>query len=444
MFKGLFDFLKLKYHFKFYSEKRIKKYQFKQIKKLFNYAKRNSSFYYSLYENRTIKRWDDFYKLPIINKKIMMDNLTEINTINVTKEELLKYALDNEFSKNYSGYFKNKYVVGLSSGTSGNKGIYITSKKLTKKLPFVFLARSGIPLSLLPFNILFFLRIYSQGFDDINSKFIKLTYMSTMGNIEKAILKINELNINILMAPPSFIRQIVPYRDSITAKIKLIMTYAEVLTKEEKENFKTKFNCPIIEIYQTSEGQMASACKYGYLHLNEDLVHVELYDEKGKLINNKEAIASRMIITNLVNYSQPLIRYEMNDLVVLKERCECGSKFRVLDGIIGRNDDVIYFYDSNKNKQHIFPDLFARWIITSSDEIKEFKVINNNIGEIEIIIDVLNLLNIKEIINNIEMRIKKELNALKIISFKLTVINEIINLPEDKNKYKRFIRNYDI
>lgn len=443
MISGILDYIKLKWHFNFYSKKRIERYQLKKIKKLINYSKKYSSFYKNEYKNKKIKTWDNYYELPLINKNKMMDNLTEINTINATKEELYEYSLNNELKKNYKGYFKNQYVVGLSSGTSGNKGIYITDKRLTKKLPFVFLARSGISLSLLPFNILFLLRVYSQGFDDINSTFIKLKYMSTMEKIDKVVKRINEQKINILMCPPSFLRQLLPEQDKILVRIKLIMTYAEVLTEEEKIKFENKFNCKVIEIYQTSEGQMASSCRCGNLHINEDLVFIELYYNNKKL-DKKNIVADKMIITNLINFAHPLIRYEMNDLIVLGEKCKCGSNFRTIKKIIGRNDDIIYLYDKEGNVQYIFPDLFARWIITTSDEIREFKVVNNKIGQMEITIDVLNKKEIKSIIYDINKRLKEELKQYNIEQYELKIFVKKIHLPKDKNKYKRFIRNYTI
>ncbi len=359
LLKGLYDYTRLVFHRKYYSERKIKKYNEKQLKKIYNYAIENSSFYNELYKDKVFKTMNDFYNLPIINKKIMMDNFSELNTHQLDKDEVLDYAVKMELSKDFLGYYKDKFVVGLSSGTSGNKGLYLTPKEMTERLPFVFLARGGFPLRLLPYNILFMLRVFSQGFDDINSKIVSLTYLSTMEEIDIVISRINDLNINILMAPPSFVRQLIPYKDKITTKINTIMTYAEVLEEEDKIRFKKDFNAKVIEIYQASEGQMASACKHGYLHINEDLVFIELYDEDNKLITEKNVIGHKMVITNLVNYAQPLIRYEMNDMIILDSKCSCGSNFRRIKKVLGRHDDLLYFFDSKKNKKYIFPDLFV-------------------------------------------------------------------------------------
>ena len=97
------------------------------------------------------------------------------------------------------------------------------------------------------------------------------------------------------MAPPSFIRQLLPYFKQINVKLKKIITYAEVLSEADKEQFQRIFKTNIIEIYQASEGQIASACKHGHLHINEDLVFIELYDENNQLITKPNIVGHKMI-----------------------------------------------------------------------------------------------------------------------------------------------------
>lgn len=438
---GMIDFFRLLIHQRLYSKNRIVKYRQKQLKKLYTYAAKKSPFYRELYRDKPLGCIEDFYKLPLINKQIMMDHLSDLNTIGADKEDLVAFALEAERNQKDGGYFKDSFVIGLSSGTSGNMGIYITSKKLTQKLPFVFLARSGIPLSLLPFHILFFLRVNSQAFEDINAPFIKLKYMSTMTDIHKVVAEFNNRRINVLMAPPSFLRQLLPMVDHIQTKPKLIMTYAEVLTDEDRELFKNKFACKVIEIYQASEGQMASACKCGNLHINEDLVYIELYDQNNNEITDCSSIASKMVVTNLVNYAQPLIRYEMNDLIQLGGKCPCGSNFRTINKIVGRSDDILHFYGKDNHEiVTVFPDLFARWVITQSDNIREFRVVNTKINEIEVTIDLLKeQLGIDASLKN---RLYAELLTYEIPYPKIDIKCAAISLSPDKNKFKRFVCNF--
>ncbi len=417
----------------------IEELQFKALKKMYQYALDHSSFYQDYYKGYKFETMSDFYKLPIINKKIMMENFSTLNTHDLNKEDVLAYAIDKEINKDYLGYYKDNFVVGLSSGTSGNKGLFITPKEMTKRLPGLFLARSGIGLKDLPLRIMFCLRVFSQGFDDINAPFLRLKYSSTMVDMDKFVFDLNKSKTNVLMAPPSFIRQLLPYFKQINVKLKKIITYAEVLSEADKEQFQRIFKTNIIEIYQASEGQIASACKHGHLHINEDLVFIELYDENNQLITKPNIVGHKMILTNLINDAQPLIRYEMNDMIILDDACSCGSRFRRIKKILGRCDDHLYFFDEQGSQHIVFSDLFSRWLITTSDEIREFQVIQDKVGELDIILDT----NLDFNVNLVKKRIDdelKELGLTGIYHFRI----EKLELPKHLNKYKRFISHLKI
>ncbi len=281
------------------------------------------------------------------------------------------------------------------------------------------------------------LRVFSQGFDDINAKFVTLKYLSTMENISTIINTINTNNINILMAPPSLLRQLLSKANDIKVSLKQVVTYAEVLYPEEKMKFEQAFDCKVIEIYQASEGQMASACKHGHLHINEDLVYVELYDAKNQLIEQHGVVGQKMIITNLVNYAQPLIRYEMNDMIVLDDTCSCGSHFRRIKQVLGRHDDLLYFTDSSNQTKIIYPDLFVRWIIVVSDDIREFQVIQSSVNQLDIIVDTLN--DSEQLLQSLHQKLRQELSSYDIHHVDIRFTVKLIALPQDKNKFKRFI-----
>jgi putative adenylate-forming enzyme len=434
---GIRDFLKLLVHRRFSSKPEIEAYQFDELKSLIEFAKRYSDFYRETLDGFELNEISDIKKLPIINKSILMTNFDQINTVGLTLDEVMTVAVEKELNKDYLGYYKDEFVIGLSSGTSGNKGLYITPKSLTERLPFVFLARSGIPLRYLPFKILFMLRVFSQGFNDINSPLISLKYLSTMTPVDEIIRNINHGKINVLMAPPSLCRMLLPVAHRIVKPLKMIVTYAEVLEKEEKTRLSDVFQCRVIEIYQGSEGQFASACSLGNLHINEDLIVVELLDEQLNEVIKPHVAAAHMVVTNLVNRAQPLIRYEMNDLIVLDDPCPCGSRFRTIEKILGRNDDILYFKKKDGSIQHIFPDLFSRWIITSSENIREYKVIQQDDHSLTILLDPITSREQSELIECVSSRLKFELSSYDIEST-MDIRCETITLPANRAKYKRF------
>lgn len=439
---GLSDYLKLKWHAKAFSERDIRDYQWRELNRLIRYAAAHSPYYASILPREGLSSWAAYQDLPIMDKTTLMTHFDGINTHGLTRDAIERYAVEKERQKDYLGYYQDRFVVGLSSGTSGNKGLFLTDKALTQRLPFVFLARSGLRLRDLPFRILFCLRVFSQGFADINAPGVSLHYVATMTPIDEVKSAIVQRRINILMAPPSFVRLLLVHASSLKGQLKTIVCYAEVLPKEDKARFEAQFGCRVIEIYQASEGQIASACSHGTLHINEDLVIAELVDDQGQPVT-QAGIPGQLIITNLVNTVQPLIRYRMNDWLVLREGCPCGSHFRAIDHVIGRQDDVMVFTDKHGRIHPVFPDLMSRWIITFDPRIREFKVIQPAIGVLRVRIDTRPV-EVEEVFLG---RLKRDLMAhLHEYGLSATISVELSSLdyPADNSKFKRFEVNPDV
>jgi putative adenylate-forming enzyme len=153
---------------------------------------------------------------------------------------------------------------------------------------------------------------------------------------------------------------------------KKIVSVAEVLTKEDKEYLQNVFNCKISEVYQCTEGFLANSCSEGYLHFNEDFLVIEK-----KYINNEKS-KFHPIITDLLRESQPVVRYELNDIITEKKNCKCGSKFLAIEKIEGRSDDIVILLNSKGESVSIFPDIIRRTIILSDSRIIDYAFIQND------------------------------------------------------------------
>lgn len=85
---------------------------------------------------------------------------------------------------------------------------------------------------------------------------------------------------------------------------------------------------------------MGWECAHGRMHLNADWVILEPVDEHHRPVPPGVS-PHAVLLTNLANTLQPLIRYELCDHVtVLAERCPCGSPLPVIE-VSGRQDDVL-------------------------------------------------------------------------------------------------------
>ncbi len=361
------------------SKEKLEKYQLKKSQNIVHYALNNSDFFKKYYKEFDLK---DVWNLPTVNKKIMMDNLTEYNTVGLEKQELIDFCLEIEENQNYEERF-GKYNVAMSSGTSGNKGIVITSPSEEKYLRAAFFSRFSFPRTL-RLNIAFILRVTTPAFQ-IDKLGQKLTHISQLNTIDEIKNQLKELQPNVLSAPPSMLEILADELNEGRLNIspKKVISYAEILYPEIEEKLEQIYGSKIHQIYQASEGSIAMSCKYGSLHINEDLVYVQTLNSDGTPTHPGEP-CFKMIITDLHRTAQPIIRYELNDLIITSpSNCECGSSFRVIEQVLGRSDDLFWARKTdNGDMQFIFPDFIRRAIISSSEEIEEYQAIQKSYSKV--------------------------------------------------------------
>ena len=227
-------------------------------------------------------------------------------------------------------------------------------------------------------------------------------------------------------------------RTRITAPIGILVSYAEVLEEHERVMMERVFGVRVVEIYQASEGLIACPCPAGRLHINEDLMFVELLDEHGRELETTGQPCRRMLVTNLYNEVQPLIRYELNDLVALGPPCECGSAFRVIAKVIGRDDDILYFPCSDGTLGHVFPDVVSRWIITASEHIDEYMVEQPSPGKLVVALELAANAEAEDVKARVTQSLRRGLAehglAARSIEFRVGPVTR------GSGKYKRFRR----
>ncbi|TET29461.1 MAG: hypothetical protein E3J70_06825 [Candidatus Heimdallarchaeota archaeon] len=134
-------FFSCRRRFKRMNYTQLKEFQVKKSKEIVEFVVKNSPFFKNYYADSDL---NDVWNLPTVNKKIMMDNLTDYNTVGLSKEELVSFLEKIEQEKNYSERFHG-FTVAMSSGTSGSKGVVITSPSEEKYLQAAFFCSFQFP-----------------------------------------------------------------------------------------------------------------------------------------------------------------------------------------------------------------------------------------------------------------------------------------------------------
>jgi phenylacetate-coenzyme A ligase PaaK-like adenylate-forming protein len=123
----------------------------------------------------------------------------------------------------------------------------------------------------------------------------------------------------------------------------LVISGAETLSLAVRDSIAAVFDCPVHNVYGAAEfPSIAYDCERGWLHVNTDYVVLEAVDEDYQ--PTPVGCASHtVLLTNLVNRVQPIIRYDLGDSVTVKrEPCACGSPLPAIR-VEGRSADLLSF-----------------------------------------------------------------------------------------------------
>ncbi|MBW4575468.1 MAG: hypothetical protein KME08_09315 [Aphanothece sp. CMT-3BRIN-NPC111] len=374
----LWHYIRSKYGRRFRSREELLTWQDKKVRNFLTYILPKSQFYRSYYQGLNARDWQQF---PLIDKSTMMANFDQLNTAEIKKSEAFYVALEAEKTRDFSSTI-GKFTVGLSSGTSGNRGLFIVSEQeqctwagtiLAKALPQSIIARQRIG---------FFLRANSKLYQTVNRKRIQFEYFDLLFPLKNHIERLNQYLPTILIAPPSMLRLLAEAqaRGSLNISPLKIISVAEVLDPLDEGYICHVFNQIVHQLYQCTEGFLAATCAYGTIHLNEDIVAIQ------KEYLDKDAGKFIPIITDFCRTTQPIIRYRLDDILTEQETpCLCGSVFTPIKSIEGRCDDIFYLKSQQNEKLvPIFPDFIRRAIITASTHIQEYIVVQKSTDLIEI------------------------------------------------------------
>ena len=380
----LWSYAKTKYLRQFHHRPALETWQNKQVTAHLKAILPNSPFYRSYYKGYDLTEWQ---QLPTINKAVMMANFDQLNTVGITQSAAMTVARQAETSRDFSPTLQG-YTVGLSSGTSGNRGLFLISQTEQQAWAGTILAKA-LPQSILtPQRIAFFLRANSNLYETVQRSRIQFKYFDLFQPLESHITRLNQYQPTILVAPASTLRLLANNLLTAPATTPLniapikIISVAEVLDPLDEQFIQAAFHQPVHQLYQCTEGFLAATCEQGTLHLNEDILVIQ----KDYLDSDSRRFSP--IITDFNRTTQPIIRYRLDDILTERSTpCPCGSILTAIEQIEGRCDDIFYLQSLSNNDSAstdgfipIFPDFIRRTIIFASDTIEEYAAVQTANG----------------------------------------------------------------
>lgn len=324
-----------------------------------------------------------FAELPLMDKSVMMERFDEINTVGVRREEAMSLAIANERSRDFTQDLGG-HSVGLSSGTSGHRGLFVVSDREREAWVGTVLARTLPRGRLFGHRIALFLRADNSLYESVGSRAVSFSYFDVHADMAENLLRLHAFQPTILVAPPSVLRIIAAdaKRGGRCGRPQRVYAVAEVLEIADARRIAHGLSQEVVhQLYQCTEGFLAHTCERGVLHLNEDSVLIEREDLGGGRFTP--------IVTDLRRRAQPIVRYRLGDVLLARdEPCPCGSALQAVERIEGREGDTLILRGIDGRAVRVFSDVITRALLYA-EGFEEYSVTQTGPDQLEIALDVL-------------------------------------------------------
>ena len=361
-------------------------YQQRQLDSLVRYAVKHSPFYKELYRSVPMDGPVAIETLPVIDKRMILDNFDRV----VTDARLNLDQLYDYIDKlSHDDYHRGEYRVLTTSGSTGLKGIFIFDRDAWIRI----LASMNRAASMMGLSPLKRMRIASVG---ANSP-LHLSYRRAVSmdfglhdycrldasqRINDLVRELNAFQPEYLHTYSSVASLLAIEQKAGRLKIQpnVIITSAELLTDTMGETIRKAWNVAPFKLYSTTEGMLGIECSHHTgIHIFEDLGIIEVVDENNKPVPDGSP-GMKILFTNLYQYTQPVIRYEISDMITISsEVCPCGRTFRRIIAIEGRNDDILYL-EGLEEKSVALPPFVFHGVIALFSDIMEYQIIYRDDG----------------------------------------------------------------
>lgn len=321
-----------------------------------------------------------FAEWPQMDKALMMARFDEMNTAGLQLDTVLACAQRSEADRDFAPKI-GRYSVGLSSGTSGQRGVFVVSPReqhvwaggmLAKMLPDGLMAGERVAL---------FLRADNNLYHSVQNRWLSLEFYDLLAPFTGHLPVLERQAPSIIVAPAQVLRALAlaVLNGQVKLSVKKVISVAEVLEEQDRRLLMKVFP-EVGEVYQATEGFLAATCAHGTLHLNEAFLHIEAQwiDE----------LRFTPIITDFTRRTQPVVRYRLDDVLVLrKEPCPCGQPTRAIARIEGRRDDQLMLPDAQQRPQVVFADACSRALANALPLTSDYRLIQRGERNLELIAD---------------------------------------------------------
>lgn len=347
--------------------------QGKRLAALVAFARTHSAFYRALYRD-VPDDIRDTSVLPVVTKPDLMAHFDQwVTDPRVTRAGVETFVANVDLvGKRYL----SRYAVWTTSGTTGRPGIFVHDRRA------VSIYAALIPLRgyrwvtpALLWHLLWHGRIAvlvaTEGHFAIADWFERIRrhtalipgvrgrirVFSVTAPLSTLVHELNNFRPSLLLGYPSVMKLLAVEQREGRLRIApmYIGTGGEWLEPHARAQIVETFQCTLRDNYGASEFPYAAfECAHGWLHLNADWLILEPVDNSYRPVPVGQP-SQTALLTNLANYIQPLIRYDLGDSITVRaDPCPCGSVLPAIH-VEGRQGDILHLRAPSGNTIAVLP-----------------------------------------------------------------------------------------
>ncbi len=362
----------------------IQALQCRQLSSLVEHAVTHSRLYRNMYGSLRNPAAVRLEELPILTKAELMDNFDDwvcdprlnLNDIQAHLAELRRDEL-----------YLGEYRAMATAGSTGRRGVFVFNRREWSTVVAATL-RVG---SLMDVKPRFPKRVKMAAIGAASPRHMtyRVVVSADIGLYRILRLEITEPVDELVAALNDFGPEWLHSYSSVAALLaheqlagrlriapRVVSTSSEVLAPEMREAIQAAWGVEPFNYYGMTEvGMFGVECtEHLGIHVFEDTLIFEVVDERGEPVPDGE-MGHKLLITNLFNHTQPLIRCEVGDMVTVSpEPCPCGRPLRLLKAIEGRSDDILYVADGLGGHVPVHP-LHLRSVLGAEGEVRQYQVV---------------------------------------------------------------------
>jgi len=333
-----------------WSRQDVRRHQQARLDALVRHAVARSPFYRQYYRGLDMSKPVVLGALPRVDKRTVMANFDQL----VTDPRLDLAALEDHLrTVRHDDYYLGEYRVLATAGTSGFRGVFVFNRaewrvELANALRWHDLM--GVRPRLLPR-----VRMSALGADSPVHVSARLTASSDVGLFRFQRLAVTTPLRELARALDRFQPEVLLSYPSVAALLaleqiegrldihpRIVSTHSELMTGEMSRKIERAWGTRPFNHYGLTElSTFGAECEHRGMHMLDDLFIAEIVDDAFRPVEPGRP-GRRLLLTNLYNYTQPLIRYDVSDMLTLDPApCSCGRPFPLIAAIEGRQEEVV-------------------------------------------------------------------------------------------------------